>query len=201
MCAIMSLFIFMPQSAFGDIYSFKDESGVIHFSNTPCYDKRYELVFKQPRTGSKANLEESDVPKANCPKQAGQLEGSKTEQINPMVPPPVVVTRPSGSGVSTDSPLRAQSGNPPQRVISAPNLVAQEQPKDSTWKIWLGLFALVAIWLFTRRWFWVITFWVAGVASLFAMIASVIHFQILGALGFLVLMFICSATAAAIAER
>jgi hypothetical protein len=41
------------------------------------------------------------------------------------------------------------------------------------------------------RWFWVIVFFFAGLGSLFAMIASIINFQILGALGFFVLMIIC----------
>lgn len=57
---------------------------------------------------------------------------------------------------------------------------------------WLGIVLLViALFLITQRWFWVLVFFFAGLASLFAMIASIIHFQILGALGFFVLMAFC----------
>jgi hypothetical protein len=58
----------------------------------------------------------------------------------------------------------------------------------------LFIFALVigAIYLVTQRWFWVITSGLCAVASFFAMCASVIHFQILGAMGFFILTAICS---------
>lgn len=57
---------------------------------------------------------------------------------------------------------------------------------------WGGIALLfLALLLITQRWFWTLVFFFAGLASLFAMIASVIHFQILGALGFFVLMVIC----------
>lgn len=61
----------------------------------------------------------------------------------------------------------------------------------------LGLIALVLI---AQRWFWVLVFFFAGLASLFAMIASIIHFQILGALGFFVLMGICWGILGAISD-
>lgn len=61
----------------------------------------------------------------------------------------------------------------------------------------LGLIALVLI---TQRWFWILVFFFAGLASLFAMIASIIHFQILAALGFFVLMGICYGIFGAISE-
>jgi len=38
-----------------------------------------------------------------------------------------------------------------------------------------------------------VTFYFAALTSFFAMVASVIHFQILGAIGFFVLMIICGA--------
>ena len=50
---------------------------------------------------------------------------------------------------------------------------------------------VIGILLITQRWFWILVFFFSGLASLFAMIASVIHFQILGAVGFFVLMFVC----------
>ena len=55
----------------------------------------------------------------------------------------------------------------------------------------LIVLALIALFLITQRWFWLLVFFFAGLASLFAMIASIIHFQILGAIGFFVLMSIC----------
>ncbi|HEX4857541.1 MAG TPA: transglycosylase SLT domain-containing protein [Usitatibacteraceae bacterium] len=37
--------------ASGNIYSFRDENGVTHFSNLPHLDKRYKLVYRIPSTG------------------------------------------------------------------------------------------------------------------------------------------------------
>lgn len=51
----------------------------------------------------------------------------------------------------------------------------------------LGIVALVLI---TQRWFWILLFGLATLASGFTVIASVIHFQILGAVGFTVLTFL-----------
>jgi hypothetical protein len=42
-----------------------------------------------------------------------------------------------------------------------------------------------------QRWVWVIAFFIAGAASLFATFASIIYFQILAAVGFLCLWLIC----------
>ena len=39
-----------PVEATANIYSFKDESGVTHFSNLPHLDKRYKLVYRIPDT-------------------------------------------------------------------------------------------------------------------------------------------------------
>lgn len=52
----------------------------------------------------------------------------------------------------------------------------------------LGIGALLLV---TQRWFWLILGFVGALASFFAMAASVIHFQILGAVGFFFLMCIC----------
>lgn len=49
----------------------------------------------------------------------------------------------------------------------------------------------VAIYLITRRWFWWLLFFTAGLAACFAMIASIIHFQILAAVGLFFVMMIC----------
>lgn len=54
----------------------------------------------------------------------------------------------------------------------------------------LIILAVVALILVTQRWFWVFLFGLGTLASGFTIIASVIHFQILGAVGFTVLTFI-----------
>ena len=67
-------------------------------------------------------------------------------------------------------------------------------------EIVLAIIGLIALLLMTQRWFWLLVFGISGLASGFAMIASIIHFQILGALGFFFLMIICWGIAAAIGE-
>lgn len=47
---------------------------------------------------------------------------------------------------------------------------------------------MVILLIISQRWFWVLVFFVGALASLFAMIASIIHFQILAAVGFFFLM-------------
>jgi soluble lytic murein transglycosylase-like protein len=42
---------FAPSSAIANIYSFRDENGVTHFSNLPHLDKRYKLVYRIPLAG------------------------------------------------------------------------------------------------------------------------------------------------------
>ncbi len=64
----------------------------------------------------------------------------------------------------------------------------------------LVVLGIIALFLITQKWFWLLVFGIGGLASLFAMIASIIHFQILGALGFFVLMLICWGIAGAIAD-
>ncbi|WIO73373.1 hypothetical protein QP938_08670 [Porticoccaceae bacterium LTM1] len=53
--------------------------------------------------------------------------------------------------------------------------------------IYLGL-GLLALWLIQQRWLWLMVLGLGGLASCFAMLASIIHFQILAALGLFVLM-------------
>ena len=43
------------------------------------------------------------------------------------------------------------------------------------------------IWSLTHYWVWAVIFFISGLACIFAVIASVIHFQILAALGFTLL--------------
>jgi len=68
---------------------------------------------------------------------------------------------------------------------------------------WKGIIVAVlivgAFELMTKRWFWVLVFFTAGLASCFAMLASIIHFQILGAVAFFFLMAVCWGLAGGIA--
>lgn len=54
-----------------------------------------------------------------------------------------------------------------------------------TWTILIGVAVLV---LLTQSWFWMLAFFLGGLAALFAIVASIIHFQILEAVGFFLLM-------------
>jgi hypothetical protein len=56
------------------------------------------------------------------------------------------------------------------------------------------------LFLITQRWFWLLAFFTAGLASCFAMLASIIYFQILGAVGFFFLMAVCWLFVAGIAQ-
>src|SRR5687768_18216593 len=47
LCAVAS-------PAMADIYMFKDEKGVVHFTNIPANDKRYRLVRKEENTSDYA---------------------------------------------------------------------------------------------------------------------------------------------------
>jgi hypothetical protein len=62
---------------------------------------------------------------------------------------------------------------------------------DSIIFIIAGVGLLVGGYLVTRSWFWLIASGIGAIASFFSVIASIIHFQILGALGFTLLTFIC----------
>jgi soluble lytic murein transglycosylase-like protein len=46
--AAMVACVLVPGMANANIYSFKDEQGVVHFSNLPHLDKRYKLVYRIP---------------------------------------------------------------------------------------------------------------------------------------------------------
>ncbi|MEO8383874.1 MAG: lytic transglycosylase domain-containing protein [Betaproteobacteria bacterium] len=45
---VMTAAVFAATDAAANIYAFKDENGVTHFSNLPHLDKRYKLVYKIP---------------------------------------------------------------------------------------------------------------------------------------------------------
>lgn len=59
---------------------------------------------------------------------------------------------------------------------------------------------IVGGYLALQRWFWVLLAWFSSIASLFAMVASIVSFQILWAMGFFVLAGACYLAACNIAE-
>ena len=60
---------------------------------------------------------------------------------------------------------------------------------DNT-NFWILVFSLLAIYLICQRQFWLWLFLIGALASVFACIASIIHFHILGAIGFFFLAWI-----------
>jgi hypothetical protein len=76
-------------------------------------------------------------------------------------------------------------------------LIAEERRKVELIGIAL---LIVGLFLITQRWFWLLVFGIGGLASAFATLASIFHFQILGALGFFFLMRICWVIASVIAD-
>ena len=63
-----------------------------------------------------------------------------------------------------------------------------------------GLGVLLVV-LVTQRWFWLLAFGIGGLAAAFSTLASIFHFQILGALGFFLLTIICWLITAAILDN
>lgn len=63
-----------------------------------------------------------------------------------------------------------------------------------------GLGVLLVV-LVTQRWFWLLAFGIGGLAAAFSTLASIFHFQILGALGFFFLTIICWMITAAILDN
>ena len=70
---------------------------------------------------------------------------------------------------------------------------------DAT-QVVLMVMLIGAIVLMFQRWFWVLVFGIGGLASCFATLASIVHFQILGALFFFFVMWVCWVLASAIAD-
>ena len=54
-------------------------------------------------------------------------------------------------------------------------------------QFFLALAVLAGLYLFTRAWVWCGVLFLSAVAAYFAMVASIIHFQIFGAVGFFIL--------------
>ena len=67
-------------------------------------------------------------------------------------------------------------------------------------KVIIVCLTVASFWLLFQRWFWVAAFGLAALASGFTMLASIIHFQILGAVGFFILMAITYTACVVIAD-
>lgn len=62
------------------------------------------------------------------------------------------------------------------------------------------ILGLLGIALLFQRWFWTLVFGIGTLASAFSCLASIFHFQILGALGFFFLAFFLFALTVAVAD-
>ena len=176
------LFVYLPQTAAANIYSFTDEDGVTHFSNCPGLDERYKLAYRIPQNGADANSQTSEAKRVDCSSLIREAQAAKTSKNSQV--------KLADSAIAPVSEIKPLTGA--AQPVIYPRVVEDLKPKENMWIFWLGLIALVAIWLLTQRWFWLIGLSVAALASFFAMLASVIHFQILGALGFFALAVICA---------
>ena len=56
----------MAQPALADIYTFKDDNGVIHFTNIPSSDKRYRLLRKEGKEGDNPAAAAMRLPSASA---------------------------------------------------------------------------------------------------------------------------------------
>jgi len=64
----------------------------------------------------------------------------------------------------------------------------------------LAIGCILIIYLVTKRWAWILLFGIGALASVFALLASIIHFQILGAVGFFFLAALLASITAALSE-
>ena len=64
----------------------------------------------------------------------------------------------------------------------------------------LAIGCILIIYLVTQRWAWILLCGIGALASVFALLASIIHFQILGAVGFFFLTALLAMITAALGE-
>ena len=60
--------------------------------------------------------------------------------------------------------------------------------------------SLFGLYLLTRRWIWILAFWIGGLAAAFYALANIFHFQIIAAIGYWIVAAICWGIASAITE-
>jgi len=78
--AVLSLLALVASAgpAMADIFSFKDERGVVHFTNMPNGDKRFKLIRKEePASNGAASVGAARVAQLFMPAQADILRFSK----------------------------------------------------------------------------------------------------------------------------
>lgn len=66
--------------------------------------------------------------------------------------------------------------------------------------VWIFV-AVTAFALVTQRWFWILVFGVGSIAAALSVLASIFHFQIVAAIGFIVLSIILSLFTAVVADQ
>ena len=90
--------LFTPKDAAANIYAFKDEKGVTHFSNLPHLDKRYRLVYRIPTS-------------AQMRPNAWSTNGPKVVDIEKLVPIIANAARLNGLDAKlVHAVIRAESG-------------------------------------------------------------------------------------------
>lgn len=174
-----------------DIYSYTDENGISHFTNCPGQDERYKLAYRLPKDQPNSKSLPTDSKKLDCPGLETRNQTPKSVGAAPTQP-----ITPPNRPVTDIRPMEKAS----QPLVS-PNGSIESKSKESSWAaIFIASIVLIALLLITQRWFWLVAFSFGALASLFAMVASVIHFHIFAAVGFFVLASICGGIASALAE-
>lgn len=59
---------------------------------------------------------------------------------------------------------------------------------------------IAGLWLATQRWAWAVAFGIGAIASWFTVLAMIVHFQILGAVGMFILAYLLTMITAAILD-
>ena len=82
------------------------------------------------------------------------------------------------AGVAGSNPAPPTKKNEQIRAFLAKRLIEGHRP-------------FLLLFLLTRWWFWLLAFGIGAVAAAFSTLASIIHFQILWAMGYAFLLLIC----------
>ena len=102
----------LAQPASADIFTFKDDNGVIHFTNLPSNDKRYKLLYKEPT---------NPVPAATATSRAGVSRWLPSDELIQRYSPIVdVASRAYGVDKAlVHAVISAESGYNPSAVSRA----------------------------------------------------------------------------------
>lgn len=99
---------------------------------------------------------------------------------------PIPQTKPDRNVVNDISKTFFDYQEETQSITVQEPVIEQETPANNFDLFYIAL-VLIFIYLITRQWVWYLIFLLGTLASFFAMLASIIHFQILNAVGFCVL--------------